>query len=598
MRWYQKLRKRDYAEYIGFDEVLADSGAFYAGDDTHIAVVERPFSSFSYLLLFAILVGAGSLLFWRTAYLGTVEGESFAMRSVNNHLLREVYTADRGIIYDRKGRVIVSNSWVPQEERSIRVLAHPAAFSHVVGFVGAPSEKDLAKDKELRDYEALGRDGVEFMYDDILRGEVGERLKEVNAKGEVISSGFVDPPDAGGNIALTIDRELQMKSYTELEKIVKEQGFRGGAAIFFNANNGEILTMTSYPSFDAGLFSKGISHDEYQKLISDPRSPLFNRAIAGTYAPGSTVKPFYATAALHEHVIDPSRQILSTDALLIPNPYQPGTYTRFGEFRAQGLVDMRRALAVSSNIYFYTVGGGYGDIAGLGISRLTAWLQKFHIGDKTGIDLIGEKTGTIPDATKKAERHPEDPTWRLGDTYHSSIGQGDFAITPIQMAVGLSALANGKALVTPHVLDAVLSGPHTEVVARKGTELTLTPEHLQVVKEGMIMTTEIGTARLLGDLPFQIAAKSGSAEVGNKQRSHSWLIAYTADTPEPLGMVLFLEAGPRENNVGAGVLASRILQWVAEHGGVEKIMSRVPDPVETAVFKPVSTVSTTTVPAP
>lgn len=580
MRWYQKLRKRDYADYIGFDEILADSGVYFGDDDSRVAVVERPFSSFSYVLLFLILLGAGSLLFWRTAYLGVVEGSAFAARSTQNHLLREVYTADRGIIYDRKGRVIVSNSWVPEEERSIRILHHPTAFSHVVGFVGAPSEKDLAKDKELRDYEALGRDGVEFTYDDILRGEVGERLKEVNAKGEVISSGFVDPPDAGGNISLTIDRELQKQAYTELEKIIKEQDFRGGAVIMFNARNGEILTMTSYPSFDASLFSKGITHEAYAELISDARSPLFNRAIAGTYAPGSTVKPFYATAALHENVISPEKQILSTDALLIPNPYQPGTFTRFGEFRAQGLVDMRRALAVSSNIYFYTVGGGYGDVAGLGISRLTSWLQKFRIGETTGIDLSGEKQGTIPDATKKAERHPEDPTWRLGDTYHSSIGQGDFAITPLQMGVALSALANGQELIQPHVLRAVLSGPETQTITKKGTALALDPTHLQVVKEGMIMTTEIGTAKLLGDLPYTIAAKSGSAEVGNKQRSHSWLLAYTVDTKEPMGMVFFLEAGPRENNVGSGVLAYRILQWVVEHGGIDGVMSTeaVPTP--------------------
>ncbi len=580
MRWYQKLKKRDYADYIGFDEVLVDSGAFFGDDESRVAVVERPFSSFSYLLLFAILLTMGTLLFGRTAYLGTVEGEAFAARSTENHLLREVYTADRGIIYDRKGRVIVSNSWVPEEERSIRVLVHPTAFSHVVGFVGAPSEKDLARDKELRDYEALGRDGVEYTYDEILRGEVGERLKEVNAKGEIISSGFVDPPDAGGNIALTIDRELQIKTYIELENIIKEQGFRGGAAIFFNANNGEILTMTSYPSFDASVFSKGITREAYAELVGDPRSPLYNRAIAGTYAPGSTVKPFYATAALHENVISPDKQILSTDALLIPNPYQPGTFTRFGEFRAQGLVDMRKALAVSSNIYFYTIGGGYGDVAGLGISRLTAWLQKFRIGEITGIDLSGEKQGTIPDATKKAERHPDDPTWRLGDTYHSSIGQGDFAITPLQMGVALSALVNGKELVTPHVLGAVLSGPEKQEMSTRGTAIALDPAHLQVVKEGMVMATQIGTARLLGGLPFAIAAKSGSAEIGNKQRSHSWLLAYTTDTKEPLGMVIFLEAGPRENNVGSGVLAYRILEWVAQNEGVDAVMSRDAIPTE------------------
>ncbi len=576
MRWLQKLRKRDYADYIGFDEILVDSGIFVGDDDSRVAVVERPFSSFSYLLLFSILLTGGVLLFGRTLYLGSVQGAAFAERSTQNHLQREVYTADRGVIYDRKGRVIVSNSWIPEEERSIRVLSHPVAFSHLIGFVGAPSEKDVKKDAELRDFEALGRDGVEYTYDEILRGEVGERLQEVDARGEVISSGFVDPPDAGGNIQLSIDRELQVTTYTELERIIKEQGFKGGAALLFNAHNGEVLTLVSYPSFDAGAFSKGITNEEYAELISDARSPLFNRAIAGTYAPGSTVKPFYATAALHEGVITPERQILSTDALLIPNPYQPGTFTRFGEFRAQGLVDMRRALAVSSNIYFYTVGGGYGDIAGLGISRLTAWLQKFHIGEISGIDLSGEKAGQIPDATKKAERHPEDPIWRLGDTYHSSIGQGDFAITPLQMGVALSLLANGKELIVPHVLRAVLSGPEKHMEEKKGIAVALDSAHLQVVKEGMIMTTEIGTAKLLGDLPYIIAAKSGSAEVGNKLRSHSWLIAYTTDTADPLGMVFFLEAGPRENNVGAGVLGYRVLEWITQHGGVDGIMSTEP----------------------
>jgi penicillin-binding protein 2 len=229
---------------------------------------------------------------------------------------------------------------------------------------------------------------------------------------------------------------------------------------------------------------------------------------------------------------------------------------------------LRRAIAVSSDVYFYTVGGGHGDVKGLGIARIKSWLEKFGFGKLTNIDLDGEKVGFLPDPESKKTLHPENPIWRIGDTYHASIGQGDVLVTPLEAARALSAIATGGTLAELHIAQ---NAAHP---VDQFERLSFNAKHLKAVREGMrSAVADGGTAAAVSWVETPIAGKTGTAEVGGKKdRVHSWFIGFTPVDDPQIGIIILLESGPRSNLIGAPFATSEIFRWIMAHGGVEAIL--------------------------
>jgi penicillin-binding protein 2 len=323
-----------------------------------------------------------------------------------------------------------------------------------------------------------------------------------------------------------------------------------------DVHNGEILALASYPEYSPSLMTDGSDTQKIKETLSDKAKPFLNRAIGGLYIPGSIMKPYVAMGALSENIIDPMKQILSTGSLAIPNPYNPSNPTVSKDWKAHGWVDMRHALAVSSNVYFFTVGGGFGDQRGIGISNIQKYVQKFGFGKPTGIDLLGEVSGTVPSPEWKAKNFPNDP-WRIGDTYNSSIGQYGFQVTPVQAVRAVAAMANGGTLLTPTIL---LDNPKA---VKKIETVGLDPKNFQIVREGMRLSVTQGIAGGLLVPGMNIAAKTGTAELGvTKETVNSWVTGFFPYENPRFAFAVLMEKGSRSNIVGATFVMRSLLDWM------------------------------------
>ncbi len=357
---------------------------------------------------------------------------------------------------------------------------------------------------------------------------------------------------------------MQEKVFESVRNVVETRGFKGGSAVILDPFSGEILSLVSFPAFNPETLSEGGPREKVEKILSNESKPLFNRAVSGLYPAGSAIKPLLALAALEEKTINPEKQIFANGSISLPNPFRPESPSIFYDWKAHGWVDMRRALAVSSNVYFYSVGGGFGDVEGLGVKKIQEWAKKFGLGERTGIDLPAEKEGLVPGPEWKAETNKEDPIWRIGDTYNLSIGQGNLQVTPLQMAVFTAAVANGGKILQPQLVREIKEGDKTILKnapkIRKVVELN--PENLKVVREGMELAAQIGTARALSGLGIKVAGKTGTAEIGSGKYVNSWFIGFLpADGPK-IAMTVVLEGGSASNLVGASAASRQIVEWL------------------------------------
>jgi penicillin-binding protein 2 len=274
--------------------------------------------------------------------------------------------------------------------------------------------------------------------------------------------------------------------------------------------------------------------------------------------PGSIVKPYFALGALNEGVIDPNKKILSTGSISIPNPYFPNQKTVFKDWRANGWVDMIQAIAVSCDVYFYEIGGGYQDQRGLGIANIEKYAELFGIGEKTGIDLPSEVAGTIPSPEWKTRKFPSDPVWHVGDTYHTAIGQYGFQVTPIQMARAVSAIANDGKLVTPHLLL------NDTASAAKTSIIDLKKEYFDTVQEGMRQSVLVGTSTAVNVPYVEVASKTGTAQIGvAKDRENSWIMGFFPYQNPQYAFVILMESGPSSGTVGASSIMRQLLDWMS-----------------------------------
>ncbi|KKR75759.1 MAG: Cell division protein ftsi/penicillin-binding protein 2, partial [Parcubacteria group bacterium GW2011_GWE2_40_8] len=300
--------------------------------------------------------------------------------------------------------------------------------------------------------------------------------------------------------------------------------------------------------------------DKINAFLTDDHKPFLNRAISGLYAPGSVVKPMVAIAALNEGIISPDKQIFSSGSISVQNPFYPEIKSVFKDWKAHGWVDMKRALAVSSDVYFYEIGGGYEEIRGLGINKLEEYAKMFGLGDGTGIDLPSEASGVVPSQEVKKQNNPGDPLWRIGDTYISSIGQGYFLSTPLEIAVYTAAIANNGILLKPKIVkDENLS-------EYDGKKIKIPDEYFKIVKEGMRMAVTGGTAQGLSRPEVKIAAKTGTAETGaGKRFIHSWIMGFFPYENPKYIFTMLLENGPAGTTTGAPYATSRLLDWIAKN---------------------------------
>jgi penicillin-binding protein 2 len=441
--------------------------------------------------------------------------------------------------------------------RHVRLYPKGPAFSHLLGYTGTITKEEFDRLPDASPNDLVGRGGVEEAYDAVLRGKSGKEEIEVNAALEVIDMRRSSAPEPGQDLVLTVDAEFQSALYQIMTAYLAAYGYQRAAAVALQPKTGEVLALVSIPSFDNNRFAEGIGEKEYAALLRNSAKPLFNRVIQGLYSPGSTVKPLLAVAALEEGIVTPETRIdASKGYIAVPNPYDPAQVSIFRDWRAHGWVDIRRAIAWSSNVFFYVIGGGYEGRQGLGITKIDEYLKRFGFGAPTGIPLPGEAGGLVPDPAWKAKNRPNDPYWRLGDTYITSIGQGDLLVTPLQLAVAHAAIANGGTLVRPYVV--VGSG---DEFARR--EIGASPAHIRVVQEGMRLTTAEGSARSLGELPFETAGKTGTVQVTSGRTNAVFSVYGPADDPE-IELVVIVENGG-EGSSTAVPIAKEALFWYWEN---------------------------------
>ncbi len=433
------------------------------------------------------------------------------------------------------------------KKNSVRNYKDGIYFAHILGYVGKVSDKDISQNKNFSSLDYIGKAGIELYYDKFLRGENGRMIQNIDSTLRLKEEKKIKNEKTGNNLVLSIDYDLQKYVYEELKKEVDEiKTARGAAAIALNPKTGEVLAMVSLPSYNNNIFSSSELRKEYISLLKDPLEPFFNRVIAGMYSPGSAIKPFIASAALEEGVITENTKINDDKGYIsIPNQYNPDIVYTFRDWKigGHGITDVRKAIMVSSNVFFYIIGGGYEDIKGLGIEKIKKYLNMFGFGKETGIDLNGEKIGLIPDKKWKEEFKGEG--WYIGDTYISSIGQGNVLVTPLQLALATAVIANNGTLYQPYILKEVIDQNQKTVFKNKPKVIRdnfIDNKNLQVVREGMRMAVTDGSARRLSKLSVDIAGKTGTAQTGDGE-THAWFTSFAPyDDPE-IALVILIERG-------------------------------------------------------
>ena len=452
--------------------------------------------------------------------------------------------ADRGEIYDRNNEPLVWNTKGLDDEFSTRNYINESGFTHVLGFISPPL-KDSNDNFSRASYVA--RSGVEKVYDEILQGNNGLERSETNAGLEDASGSQVQQAVSGNDLQLSLDAEIQAELYNSIESLANQVGFERGSGAIMDITTGELIAITTYPEYKRD-FNK--ANEENGLFIN-----LFTH---GLFTPGSIVKPFMALGALNEGVISPQKQILSTKTIVIPNRYNPANPTLFSDWKAHGYVDVRDAISVSSNAYFYAVGGGLYDQKGIGINKINEYMSAFGLGKAAGVAGFQEIDGVVPSIDWKAETYPDDPTWRLGDTFNTSIGQYGWQVTPLQMLRGVAAIGNRGELVQP----TLLKGGEQK---NRPVSIEIDDQWYQIVHEGMRQAATEGTARGLNVPYVNVAAKTGTAELGvSKANVTSWVMGFWPYEKPRYAFVVLMNEGSRYNLTGATFVMRQLFDWMRD----------------------------------
>lgn len=423
-------------------------------------------------------------------------------------------------------------------EHPMRYYPYGLYTAHVLGYTAPITPNELFKYNDVNYIadDRIGKYGLELTYEKELRGVPGMAANFINAKGQTLGERVISQPQKGQTVNTTIDIDLQKIAYDTLSAALKERDLKAGSVVAIDPKDGAVRALVSLPSFDPNSFVKGINYDEYNALINDSSNPFINRATAGSYPSGSVIKPLLAAAALQEHVIDPNKIIETRGSITVPSIYDPSVSYTFLDWKNHGPVDMRKALAVSSDVYFYIIGGGYMGQQGLGIDRIAKYLQIFNWGFKTGIDLPGEGNGFVPSPQWKKKSKGED--WFIGNTYHASIGQGDVIATPLQVAASISSIANSGTYFIPHVVSSI----QDTVLNWARRTLPFSSDIYKVVQEGMRMAVTSGSSQSLRVLPFNMAGKTGTAQA-TAGDNHAWFVGFAPYDNPRLVILVMMERG-------------------------------------------------------
>jgi penicillin-binding protein 2 len=438
------------------------------------------------------------------------------------------------------------------EAESIRWYEDAVLYSPLLGYVGPVTEEEFAelREKGYLQTDLIGRTGLESVYEEYLRGGYGWREIERDASQREIKQLAYSPPTVGNSVKLTIDHRLQTLIEGELKKGVDEDKFTQAVGIAMNPQNGEILAMYSNPGYDNNWFINGITPDQMKQLNSDDRRPLVNKAIGDIYPPGSTFKMVTGLSALNEGVANRGTTVNVNSMILNVGGYL------FYDWMAHGRVDFVNGFAHSSDIYFYTLGGGNPNTGqrGVGPEAIYKYGSELGFGSKTGIDLPGEATGIMPSPEWKVRTFDEE--WTIGNTYHESIGQGFVAVTPLQLLNAYAIVANGGTFYQPHLLKEVVDQQGKVVFTQAPKvvrEVSITKDNLKLLRESARRVVTIGHA-FMPNAKLPIAGKTGTAEFGasagkdsvgrNKLGFHNWFVSFLpkADNTDPsaeIAMVIF-----------------------------------------------------------
>lgn len=557
---FRKWGNRNRRKYqdIEPDEILIDAQNLPGYDARRLeGKIQEPIeaSAFRGFVVCAFLIGivfVGQLI-----KLQIVDTAALSARAEANRLEEHTIIADRGLITDRNGVPLAINT--PTDMGfSTRTYPLGAAAAHLIGYVSYP-KRDSQGNWFKSDITGVA--GVEQSLDTRLAGANGSEIKEVTATGDLASGSVIRAPREGETVQLSIDAGLEQELYDAIKATTDATSFTGGSGVIMDVTTGEVIALTSYPSFDPEVVASGTPSTLIRSYLTDPRAPFLDRAIAGLYTPGSVVKPFVAAAALEKGVITPEKQILSTGSISVPNPYNPSLPSIFKDWKAHGWVDMRHAIAVSSDVYFYEIGGGFTAAGepyqpGLGISAIDDYLKRFGIATATGIPLAGEEGGTIPTPAWKAAQFNGE-RWFLGDTYHTAIGQYGFQTTPLQLARATAALANGGTLLTPTIERGRVG---------LGTSIGVSDQSLKVAREGMRLAVAPGGTAVALDVPgIEVAGKTGTAQVGvRNEYTNSVVIGFFPYAHPRYAFALVMERA-KAGTSGAPATMATVLQWIVAH---------------------------------
>jgi penicillin-binding protein 2 len=475
--------------------------------------------------------------------------EKNRLKSTESFVIKDNLTKDE-LLLDKE--YFATTKGVVVQEEPTRTYATLPSIGHLLGYVGPVSADDLTHGHTLDQH--IGKTGLEQTYNDVLTGIPGKRTAEVNASGEIdhyLPSTDGSAAKPGQTLRLSIDSKLQQIVADALQHGLdrRKKAFGdlkewGASAVFMDPATGAIKAMVSLPDYNNQEFAQGITGKQYAALLNNPAHPLVNRAIQDQLPSGSVLKPMIAAAGLQEKVITPDTSMIT------PLQINIGQFS-FPDWKYHGLTNTRKAIAESNDIFFYAVGGGWQEksFTGLGIDRLNAYLRHFGLGSTTNIDLPGEQSGLIADPAWKL-KHIGEP-WYIGDTYHSSIGQGFTLVTPLQMANATAAIVNGGTVWQPRIAWSTIdptTNKETLIPHQSETTDVASPQNLQTVREGMRETVLSGSARPLNTLKVATAGKTGTAEFGTHGLTHAWFTGFAPyDTPE-LVYAISIEAGGESFN--------------------------------------------------
>ena len=444
-----------------------------------------------------------------------------------------------------------------------RHYIHERKAAHLIGYLSeiSPDELKSGSYPDCRSGDLIGKFGAEKVYENSLRGKRGGRQVEVNANGLVVRVLKTVDAVPGNNVFLTIDQQLQHRTEELLDGIV-------GAAVALEPGTGQILALASSPSFDQNFFVGGITHEQWDMLISNPFRPMSNRAIQGEYPPGSTYKIITALAGLQEGVVD------DRTSYNCPGHYRFGNRVyRCWKKGGHGKVDIIKAVEESCDVFFYQVG------LALGVDRLAWYANAFGLGSPTGINLDQEARGLIPTAAWKKNR--TGVPWQEGETLSIAIGQGFNLATPLQMAVMTAAVANGGHRYQPMILDSIkmadgqiLQKNEPKLIGK----LPVDPSNLEMVKLGLwrVVNSENGTARGSRLADIDISGKTGTSQVISRKedemlpeedmpvhlRAHAWFVAYAPSDNPSIAVAVVVEHGEHGSGAAAPIAKEMIKTYL------------------------------------